>query len=199
MGSEMCIRDRFRSLNINNTISNNYFLDGCGADNGIGAILYLDTSATITAENCTVFNTSEKLPEIGGISRANLNRTDDPLDKDSDKLAAKKTAAEFTDGTVAGLLNASDSSLKNWTTGTNGPVQSREPIFYKLSISGNYKAVYTVGEELDLSDAVFTASRSDGVTENIALSEITISGYDKETRSKQTLTCLLYTSDAADD
>ena len=179
---------RFRSLNINNTISNNYFLDGCGADNGIGAILYLDTSATITAENCTVFNTSEKLPEIGGISRANLNRTDDPLDKDSDKLAAKKTAAEFTDGTVAGLLNASDSSLKNWTTGTNGPVQSREPIFYKLSISGNYKAVYTVGEELDLSDAVFTASRSDGVTENIALSEITISGYDKETRSKQTLT-----------
>ena len=179
---------KFKSLNRYNTVTNNYFVDGCGADAGIGSIFYLDTSADVTAENCTVFDTSKERPEIQGVSLSNLNRTDDPLGKDSDKLAAKKTAAEFKDGTVAELLNASDSSLKNWTTSTDGPILSREPIFYKLSMSGNYKTTYTVGEELDLSGAVFTAIRSDGVTESVSLSDVTISGYDKNTRSKQTIT-----------
>lgn len=180
---------RFKSLNINNTISNNYFLDGCGADNGIGAILYLDTSADVTAENCEVFDTSKELPKIRGVSLSNLNRTDDPLGTDADKLAAKKTADEFKDGTAVSLLNASDSSWKNWTQGTNGPVHSREPIFYRLEVSGSYKATYKQGEELDLTGIEFTAYRSDNTSVKLSLQDVKqLNTFDPQFIGAQTIT-----------
>ena len=180
---------RFKSLNINNTISNNYFLEGCGADNGIGAILYLDTSADVTAENCEVFDTSKELPKIRGVSLSNLNRTDDPLGTDADKLAAKKTADEFKDGTAVSLLNASDSSWKNWTQGTNGPVHSREPIFYRLEVSGSYKATYKQGEELDLTGIEFTAYRSDNTSVKLSLKDVKqLNTFDPQFIGAQTIT-----------
>lgn len=180
---------RLNSLNSNNFIENNYSVEGCGAEKAIGYIEYLDTSATVPAPgSTTVFNTADKLPQIRGVSKRNLNRSDDPLGADADKLGAVKTLEQFKDGTVAQLLNASESSLKNWITSENGPVHSREPIVYKLSISGNYQTSYVIGENLNLSGAVFTASRSDNLTFDVPLDEIEISGYDKNTRGVQTLT-----------
>lgn len=180
---------RLKSLNKNNVIENNYFVEDCGAENGIGTLHYLDTSANVEApEGCTVFNSKVRLPDESGISRKNVNRTDDPLGKDADQLAAKKTAEEFKDDTVVTLLNGSESSLKNWEKGTTGPVHSRTPVWSKIAISGTYKTEYVIGEELDLSDAVFTATRSDGLTKEVSLEDVQISGYDKTVRGNQTIT-----------
>ena len=57
-----------------------------------------------------------------------------------------------------------------------------------LTISGEYKREYYIGDELDLSGAVFTLNMSDGSKQTLALSDIAISGYDKNTRAVQTLT-----------
>ena len=179
------------SLNQNNIIENNYYAEGCGADTGIGNVLYLDTSYEnpTRPEGCTVFDSSTgNLPEPWGISQLDKNRTDDPLGTDADKLAAMKTADEFKDGTVVALLNASDSSWKNWTQGTNGPVQSREPIFYKLEVSGSYKETYKPGEELDLTGIKFTAYRSDNIVMHPALSEVKqLSTFDPQFIGEQAL------------
>ena len=179
------------SLNQNNIIENNYYIEGCGADTGIGNVLYLDTSYENPAhpEGCTVFDSSTgNLPEPWGISQLDKNRTDDPLGTDADKLAAMKTADKFKDGTVVALLNASDSSWKNWTQGTNGPVQSREPIFYKLEVSGSYKETYKPGEELDLTGIKFTAYRSDNIVMHPALSEVKqLSTFDPQFIGEQEL------------
>lgn len=181
---------RLKSLNANNIIENNYFLDGCGTESGIGSILYLDTSAEVEApEGCTVVNTGEKLPDIEGFKFSNLNRTDDPLGKDAEKLAAMKTADEFKDGTVVNLLNNSESSWKNWTNGTNGPVHTREPIFFKLEVSGSYKETYKPGEELDLTGIKFTAYRSDGTSISLTLKDVEqLNEFDPQLIGEQEIT-----------
>lgn len=180
---------RMNSLNANNVVENNYYVADCGAENGIGFIRYLDTSAAVsTPGSTTVFNTGSKLPGIMGVSKEDMNRTDNPLGEDAAKLTDSKPLEKFKDGTVAQLLNEPASSLRNWTVGESGPIHSKEPVIYKLNISGDYKTSYTLGEELDLSGAIFTATRSDGITSNVALDEIEVSGYDKNTRSVQTLT-----------
>ena len=180
------------SLNKNNFVENNYYVEGCGADKGIGTVRYLDTSFENPAhpEGCTVFDSSTgELPKRFGFSKRDMNRTDDPLGTDADKLAAKKTVTEFTDGTVVNLLNASESSWKNWTQGTSGPVHSRDPLFYKLEISGSYKTVYKPGETLNLTGIAFTAYRSDGVITHPALQEVRqLTAFDPQYLGEQTLT-----------
>lgn len=103
------------------------------------------------------------------------------------KQGAAKTAAEFADGTVLALLNAGNT--KNWGQGELYPVHdSSKATVTELTVSGDYKTEYTVGEELDLTGAVFTAKWSNGTTTNLTLADVTVEGFDKNKASEQKLT-----------
>ena len=151
------------SLNRYDNISANTFSAGCGADRGIGFVKYLDTSyANPTKMNGTiVFNTANGTsgcPAVEGCAwRANHNRTDDPLGKDADKLCKK----------IGG--------------------SSADPICYELTVSGNYKTEYNLGEELNLNGIKLTATWTNGATSTLSLGDVTIEGYDKNTVGNQTI------------
>ena len=63
-----------------------------------------------------------------------------------------------------------------------------DKICYELAISGDYKDTYFIGDDLDFSDAEFTAYWTNGETTHPKAEEITITGYDKNTRAIQTVT-----------
>lgn len=54
--------------------------------------------------------------------------------------------------------------------------------------AANVKTDYIVGEELDLTGLKVTATYSDNTTKDVALSDVTVSGYDKDTTGDQILT-----------
>ena len=150
----------YRSLNKLDNIAGNAYLKGCGAEQGIGAVDYVDTSCETheTASGATYFDTSKSLPDIYGVTKENHNRTDDPLGKDASNLTM-----EVEDATT--------------------------PICYKLDISGDYKTTYTIGEALDLSGMVCTAhwtmNKADTVVDT---KDIEITGFDTNQRGEQTVT-----------
>ena len=179
------------SLNKNTNVSNNYYLES-SAEKGIGSVQYIDTSCSDheTASGATYFDTSiafdgQRLPD--GVTKEDLNRTDDPLGTDADKLAKAMTAEQFSGGTVVGLLNAGEGSFGNWKQGENCPVFEGSAIAYKLEVSGAYKKDYVIGESLDLSDAVFMATWTDGEMTTVDLEDIVISGFDSTTRGQKTV------------
>ena len=150
----------YRSLNKLDNIAGNAYLKGCGAEQGIGAVDYVDTSCETheTASGTTYFDTSKSLPDIYGVTREDHNRTDDPLGEDASNLTM-----EVEDATM--------------------------PICYKLDISGDYKTTYTIGEALDLSGMVCTAhwtmNKADTVVD---AKDIEITGFDTNQRGEQTVT-----------
>ena len=154
----------YQSLNVFDNISGNVYQKDCGADRGIAAVEYVDTSYAnpTPVDGVLYFNTAkgtENCPEVKWCNwKANLNRTDDPLGADADKL------------TVA---------VKDAST----------PVCYKLDISGDYKTTYTVGDSLDFSGAVITAHWTMGKADTIVdAKDITITGFDTNTRGQQTVT-----------
>ncbi len=151
------------SLNRYDNISANTFSAGCGADRGIGFVKYLDTSyANPTKMNGTIVfsteGTTKNCPAVEGCAwRKDHNRTDDPLGKDADKLCKK----------IGG--------------------SSADPICYELTVSGNYKTEYNLGEELNLNGIKLTATWTNGTTSTLSLGDVTIEGYDKNTVGNQTI------------
>ncbi len=151
------------SLNRYDNISANTYSAGCGADRGIGFVKYLDTSySNPTKMNGTIVfsteGTTKDCPAVEGCAwRADHNRTDDPLGKDADKLCKK----------IGG--------------------SSADPICYELTVSGSYKTVYNLGEELNLNGIKLTATWTNGTTSTISLRDVTISGYDKNAVGNQTV------------
>ena len=99
-----------------------------------------------------------------------------------------KTVIEFADGTVLELLN--QGSLKNWVqraeeeeTDSPYPVHSSVVYVRELTLSGDYKTTYYIGDHLDLSGMVITAHWSDGTTTTLSTGEVEISGYDSTQRN----------------
>lgn len=94
------------SINVCNQIYNNYYAVDCGAANGIGTVKYIDTSCKTheTSSGTIYFDTSKELPNITGVEVKNLNRTDDPLGADKEKLCytEKRTKAYVTELTISG-------------------------------------------------------------------------------------------------
>ena len=94
------------SMNICNRISNNYYAIDCGAERGIGFVKYVDTSCENheTQSGTIYFDTSRELPDIAGVGTKNLNRTDDPLGADKEKLCytEKRTKAYVTELIISG-------------------------------------------------------------------------------------------------
>ena len=151
------------SLNKYNIILNNYYLSTCGVTKGIGGVRHIDTSALEYGFHDDVFYYDTSKDDLAAIKlivdgaddpyqsvvERGLNRTDDPLGKDADRLSKAMTEEEFRDGTVVKLLNGSESSLHNWEQGKKYPVHSSAPIVYELTVSGEYKTTYLVGEPVN--------------------------------------------------
>ncbi len=177
-----------RSLNKYQIISNNYYLDTCGATGAIGSATYVDTNASHgSISGTTYFDTSKALPNLTGVDKNNCNRADDPLGKDADNLGMAVTADQMLDGYVLNKLQASETSLKNWATGSKHPVHSDVPVVYKLEISGTYKDTYYVGDEFNSDGMTITATYSDGNTKTVEPAQVTFSGYDMSKRAVYTV------------
>ncbi len=58
----------------------------------------------------------------------------------------------------------------------------------KLTLSGDYKKQYAVGDRISLKNMVLTVSYSDGSTKEIAADDAMISGFDTSTRGEKTVT-----------
>ena len=151
------------SLNRYDNIAGNTYSAGCGADKGIGYVKYLDTSyANPTKMDGTiVFNTA--------------NGT-------SDCPTVEGCAWKANHNRTDDPLGADADKLCRVAGG------STEPICYELTASGTYKTEYTVGDELDLTGIVLTASWSNGTTTDVALTDVTVEGYDQNKVGIQTIT-----------
>ena len=149
----------YRSLNKLDNIAGNAYLKGCGAEQGIGAVDYVDTSCETheTASGATYFDTSKSLPDIYGVTKTNHNRVDDPLGKDVEKLSK---------------------AVDDVST----------PVCYKLEISGA-KTEYYVGDEFDLTGATITAYWTMGKANTHPTQvDLKITGYDSSKHGQQTVT-----------
>ena len=183
------IAGKIRSLNKYTEVDNNYYLADCGAEKGIGAIDLVDTTCKdYPAVEDGRYICSREGYEEPHFMAGDFSREDDPLGADADKLAKAVTAKELTDGTVVAWLNGSDHSYHNWIQGENGPVISDKPVAYALAVSGDYKTTYTIGDELDLSGLVLTATWTDGSTTEVDLADVEITGFDTNQRGEQTVT-----------
>ena len=151
----------YKSLNKWDDILGNTYSN---TDKGIGFVLYVDTSCeTATGMDGTVIfnsgNGTDDLPTVAGCAwRADHNRTDDPLGKDVDKLFKKVGGGEVV-----------------------------KPTCYEIRVSGTYQTKYTVGDKLNLSGIKLTAVWTDGTTTELKLSDVEISGYDKNKAGEQTV------------
>lgn len=163
----------YRSINNKDHIEGNTFTAERGAENGIGYIGYIDTSYTDPAisEGGVSFSTEESIADCpyvyGCYWMKGSNRTDDPLGKDADKLCRKVGSGEVV-----------------------------KPSCIKLTIGGKYKTEYTIGDALNLTGIQLTAEWTDGTTSEVALKDVTIEGYDKDTVGEQTVS-LRYSSAVA--
>ena len=203
-GSKGAITGFMRSLNKCNVIENNYyFITNGEEEKGIGAVehidtskvrpmgmhdgvYYYDTSKDSLKEVCDWVDREDGIDrEYSSVGKYSMNRDDDPLGEDKDKIAKACSQDEMTNGTIVKLLNANASSMHNWVQGKNCPVLSDKAVAYKIEVSGDYQKEYYIGDKLDLSGIQFTVTWSDGTTTNPTLENgVTVTGFDS---SKQAI------------
>ncbi|MGN0709605.1 MAG: leucine-rich repeat protein, partial [Anaerovoracaceae bacterium] len=102
-----------KSMNKHDHISGNSCASGCGADKGIGRVDFIDTSCVSheTASGTAYFSTEKDTsgcPSIVGCWwKQEMNRTDDPLGADADKLCkADKSPEEEADEKAASAVSS---------------------------------------------------------------------------------------------
>ncbi|MCR4956886.1 MAG: leucine-rich repeat protein [Lachnospiraceae bacterium] len=161
-----------KSLNKYTNVENNYYDTACGASEGIGAVLYVDTKGQYTpVDGVTYFNTEANTlgcPKVQWCSfKVAHNREDDPLGADKEKLTKGVSSALFKNGTV-----------EQWVKQTN---------CYKLTVMG-VPTTYYLGDDLDLSNAAITAYMTDGTSRVLSAKDIKITGYNKKKHEVQTVT-----------
>ena len=229
-GSKGAVAGFMRSLNQCNIIGNNYyFITNSESVKGIGAVEHIDTSKIRPmgfkegANDGTFYYDSSKdnLKDIGawvdredapnieffGVSKSGMNRDDDPLGEDKDKLAKACTEGQMKGSeklsdnqTIVELLNANANSMHNWVQGENCPMLSDKAVPYRMEAGGTYQNEYFVGDTLDpmtdLKNIVFTVTYSNGTTKDLTINDVEISGFDSSkqaivhlTASYQNVTC----------
>ena len=179
-----------RSLNRYNIISNNYFLDGCGATKGIGTVVFIDTSHP-APQNATTFVNSS-VPGHG-FGKDNHNRDDDPMGDDKYSLAEPVNATYMSGVEIITVLNAGEGSWANWAQGVgleNYPVHdpSAVAVTSKLIISGDFKSIYYTGETFDTTGMTITAQKTDGTTQTLSASDVTFEGFNNTATGAQVIT-----------
>ena len=186
------------SLNRNSSISGNSYESDCGSDVGIGAVGAVDTSgheegmdggtyyfSSSTANGKTAAEIRSEVPghaleqyiTVSTLCSAGYknqfkvdhNRTDDPLGKDAEDLCYPIAPPDE-------------------PTDPDEPEEPSEPVAVKLSVSGDYKKTYTVGDSLNTDGMTFTVTWSDGSTTNPTAAEITFSGFDSSKAGSCTVT-----------
>ncbi len=153
-----------RSLDRYNIISNNFYLDQCSADRGIGTVDIID------------------------LTSSSYGRSDDPMGVDADSLAKAVSSSEMVNGDVTELLNQGDGSYQNWVNGTSYPVHSAEAVIYKISLSGTYPTSFYIGDGFSAEGMEIIGYMTDGTTKTLSLEDVTFTGYDKNTKGQQTIT-----------
>lgn len=152
------------SLDRYNIISNNYYLNSCGAEKGIGAI-----------------------PTVIGMTNTHFGRADDPAGADADKLSKSATSAQFSDGTVTAALNSGINSSGNWVQNGGIPGFGTAVHLRNLLVTG-YKSIYHGGDSLDLSALKAYATYSDGTVKSVDIGKISIVGFDSDLSGYCTVT-----------
>lgn len=151
-------------------IENNYYIDTCGVDTGIGDI-----------ENIVKKDGSYKGKQYG-------------IDYEFvvDEVCRKTTGEEFANGFVLNKLNSSASSLKNWQQRETEayPTFTSDPVIYSIAVGGDYKTAYYVGETLSKEGMVITAFLTDGTEKIIELNDANLefSGLSAQKAGVETVT-----------
>ena len=153
----------YNSLDKYQTISNNFYLSTSGATKGIGKLKKIITAA----------------------DNSQFGREDD---FDADSACAPASAEAFADGTIVQKLNAGEMSLGNWKQGSNYPIFDEAAVPTDLQIT-NYREVYDTSETgIDTEGMQVTVLYSDGSSQQVDPSEVTFSGFDKQTIGRKTIT-----------
>lgn len=148
-----------RSLNRYTNISNNYYT---GAAKGIGGVEFVDT-------NCTTHET-----ESGAVY---FSTEFDTNGCPSVKYCGWKTQHNRTDDPLG-----ADANKLCYTDAVTEPVPTG------LTVSGTFKTEYVLGEELDLTGIVLTVSFNKGEDKVLDLTDVIVSGYDKDKIGDQKVT-----------
>ena len=179
----------YRSLNRFTVIENNGYASDCGAEKGIGGVLYVDSSiyadgrvkAMGWVDGVYCYDSSEDNvrriksdlnPDTGyfNIARTDHNRTDDPLGENAEDLCYPIAPQD-----------------------PDEPVPAR---ITGLTIEGSGRTEYTVGEKLDTTGMTFTVMWSDGTETHPESDEIEWSGFDNTKPGKCTVTAKYGTATA---
>ncbi len=156
-------------------LHDNYYVADCGVDSGIGYIGTL-LYAVESAKPATMPGTNFQLDNKYGF-------TEQPKFEEYCKAVPRENLNDLVD-----TLNNATKSFKNWVASDMGPVFGEAVVPYELTIRGDYKTEYVIGDELDLSGAVITATMTDGTTKSVDWQKLTIEGYDKNARGVQKVT-----------
>lgn len=176
-----------QSLNTYASISNNYYKN---ASQGIGAVAHVDTSALSNDfhGDTYYYNTSKYVPDDQGGVKSYDDKINCVKLKLYIDLSTIGSAAEGVNRAVSKPnLNRTDDPLgvdKTKLCHTDGVSESRVT---KLAVSGSCKTAYVQGEALDLTGLTLTATWSTGETTEVALKDVTVSGFDTNTPGTQTV------------
>lgn len=151
----------YGSLNKYDDIANNYYSADCGAARGIGFAQYIDTNCETheTELGATYFNTETSTEGCPSVTGC-----------------AWKKAHNRTDDPLG--ANADKLATSN---------QDREPYVVELTVSGDYKTEYYMGQEFDFTGMSFTAQWSTGAATNPKAEDVTVSDFDTAKQGYQTV------------
>lgn len=176
-----------QSLNADASISNNYYKN---ASQGIGAVAHVDTSALSNGfhGDTYYYNTSKYVPDgQGGVKSYDDEINCVKLKLYIDLPTIGSSESGDTRAVSKPALNRTDDPLgvdKTKLCHTDGVTESRVT---KLAASGSCKTEYVQGEALDLTGLILTATWSTGETTEVALKDVTVSGFDTNTPGTQTV------------
>jgi len=145
-----------------NIIGNNYYLNSCGADRGIGAVGEVDASTST------------------------YGRTDDPTGAGALALCRSATDVQFDQGAVLAALNSGVNSSK-WVQTDAGPAVDPAKHLVYFTIYG-YSKIFRGGDSFSPAGATVTAVYNDGTTASIDLSRVTFTGFDSSAKKYCTMT-----------
>ena len=171
----------YRSLNRYTVIENNRCFPGCGTDRGIGSVLYVDAdmyangsvrplgwkSVSGWPDNIYCFDSAED----------DLDRIKYALNPDGPYYNIAKKNHQRSDDPLGADLD----SLVTF----GAPAA---PYTVSITVSGDYKKEYLVGEKLDLTGAVFTVKWSDNTVTHPQLKEVKVSKLDSSEPGTKTIT-----------
>lgn len=171
-----------RALNVNNVVTDNIYTSDCGVDKGLGKVVHVDTDAVAFGMKDGVFyyNTAN----FNTYTEDDWNQIYEVVDgdwKDTQRYPGKAIAMPN--------YNRSDDPLgKDLNTLVKCSDDAVEPVCHELTISGECKKTYYIGEKLDLTGLTFTAHWTQGKADTtVSPEDITVGQFDNETRGTKVI------------